>query len=309
LVKKPATSIFDIHSLQPICYPQASPDASPKPYPRFSFPKPQTNQAGLSPFSLTEISGPDSVATAESPVRIGALLTDLPVGPAGRWDNAAEIEIFLPGIALSSVSDAAIFAGENRFAIETPDGFEIIQAANAELIAASTYRLSRLLRGLSGTETTETIISGARIVWLGSGWQDLPLADDYIGETVRLNATAAGRDADPLDLDYQGRHLRPLAPVHPKIQRENGQVHISWVRQTRIGGDSWNGLDVPLGEAMEMYRVQFFVGESLIGEHQVSTPEITIADADFESADSLNLAQGSQAYGWGGDLISLLPPP
>ena len=35
--------------------------------------------------------------TAQSPARIGALLTDLPQGPTGRWDKAAEIEIFLPG--------------------------------------------------------------------------------------------------------------------------------------------------------------------------------------------------------------------
>ncbi len=260
--------------------------------------------AGLSPFSLTEISGPNSAVTVESPARIGALLTDLPQGPTGRWDKTAEIEIFLPGLALSSISDEAVLAGENRFAIETDDGWEILQAGGAELITASTYRLTRLLRGQSGTDADmmETLPSGARVVWLGSGWQDLPLSTDFIGEIVTLNAEAAGRAADPLEFDYKARHLRPLAPVHAKIRKEGGQIHISWIRRTRQGGDSWSGLDVPLGEETEVYRVRFYEGESVIAEYVVSSAEFSISETDIIMADRVSIVQGSQGFGWGASI-------
>ena len=180
-----------------------------------------------------------------------------------------------------------------------------MQAGGAELMAASTYRLTRLLRGQSGTDADmmETALSGARVAWLGSGWQNLPLSPDFIGEMVTLNAEAAGRDADPLEFDYKARHLRPLAPVHAKIRKENGQVHISWIRRTRQGGDSWSGLDVPLGEETEVYRVQLYEGGSLIAEYEVSTSKVTLPEAGIGYADSVSITQGSQAYGWGSERV------
>ena len=254
---------------------------------------------GLDPFSITEVNGPDGALILESPGHIGALLTDLPRGPVGRWDAANEVEIFLPGAALSSLSKTVIYDGGNRFALKTETGWEIIQAATAELIAPSTYRLSRLLRGQDGSDVDmqDVISSGARIIWLGAGWKDLPLINDYIGETVPINAAASGRDGDTLHHLYKATHLRPLSPVHVKIREQGSQTHISWVRRTRSGGDSWAGLDVPLGEETEHYRVRLWAQGIVVSEHETNTPFLTLLN--LGDADEISISQASRAFGWG----------
>ncbi len=35
----------------------------------------------------------------------------------------------------------------------------------------------------------------------------------------------------------------------------SGDWAVQWVRRTRYGGDSWEGLEVPLGEDAELYRL------------------------------------------------------
>lgn len=254
---------------------------------------------GLDPFSISEVSGPDYSVTVESSARIGALLTDLPSGPIGRWDTANKIDVFLPSVALSSLTDSAIYEGNNRFAVETATGWEILQAAKAELTAPSTYRLSRLLRGQNGSDgdMQDIIPSGARVVWLGAGWGDLPLTDSLIGESVPITATAAGRESDILSHLYKGNHLRPLSPVHVKMTEQNGQTTISWTRCTRIDGDSWAGLDVPLGEETELYRVQLWADGAVIAEHETTKASLRLTD--IQDADTVSIAQASRAYGWG----------
>ena len=256
---------------------------------------------GLDPFAITEITGPSNSVTLGSPARIGALLTDLPAGPIGRWDYANLIDVFLPNAPLSSLSDEAIYDGGNQLAVETPSGWEVFQAADAQLIAPSTYRLSKLLRGKDGSDADmpATLLSGARLVWLGAGWDDLPLAESAIGETVPISAIAAGRAGDTLKHLYQATHLRPLSPVHVKITENDGQTQINWTRRTRIGGDSWAGLDVPLGEEEERYRVQLLLNNALIAEYETTSPGLSLPD--LQNADTVAIAQGSRAYGWGAE--------
>ncbi len=254
---------------------------------------------GLDPFYSAEISSPTASVSASSPVRIGALLTPLPSGPIGRWDRANVVEAFIPNAPLSSLSSEAIFDGGNKFAVETDTGWEVFQAARAELIAPSTYRLSQLLRGQDGSDADmqALIAAGARLIWLGVGWQDLPLPDSVIGEDVPITATAAGRESDTLLHLYKAVHLRPLNPVHVNVKEVGGQVEISWIRRTRIGGDSWSGLDVPLGEEAERYRVQLWNGGEVIAEHEAMVPNLTLPS--LENADAVSIAQASRAYGWG----------
>jgi len=257
---------------------------------------------GLDPFYNAEVSGPDESAFVNSPARIGALLTPLPRGPVGRWDKVHAVEVLLPNTPLSSLSDAAIFEAGNKFAVETETGWEVLQAAKAELIAPSTYRLSRLLRGQDGSDADmqDSIAAGARLIWLGAGWQDLPLSDSAIGEVVPITATAAGRESDRLQHLYKAVHLRPLSPVHVKIREVNGQIEISWTRRTRKGGDSWAGLDVPLSEEEERYKVQLLSGGEVIEEHETLAPRLILAG--LKNADGVSIAQASRAYGWGADV-------
>ena len=96
---------------------------------------------------------------------------------------------------------------------------------------------------------------------------------------------------------YKAVHLRPLSPVHVKIAEENGQTTLSWIRRTRIGGDSWAGLDVPLGEEAEAYRVQLWAEGALIAEYETVESMITLPT--LQNAESVSITQASRAFGWG----------
>ena len=81
------------------------------------------------------------------------------------------------------------------------------------------------------------------------------------------------------------------------MTEENGQITLSWIRRTRIGGDSWAGLDVPLGEEIERYRVQLWKEGVVIAEYETSEPKLTLST--LQNADNISIAQGSRAHGWG----------
>ena len=210
----------------------------------------------LVPITVSEQSG--ATANLSANVAMGALLSDLRVGIMGRFDNANTLDVFLPGVTLASVPDEQILAGDNVFALETAQGWEIFQAVNAALIAPDTYRLSRLLRGQSGTDYIlgEILPAGARVVYLGRGWADIPISDELIGEMIEFHAAASGRaDTETISHSYQANHLRPLAPVHLKTVLSGDDFVVTWIRRTRQGGDDWAAIEVPLGEEEERYLV------------------------------------------------------
>ena len=170
----------------------------------------------LNTFATTSISMSGGAKTdLDAPVIIGALLSELPPGPVGRFDLANEVDILLPGVALASLSDENVLSGGNLLAIETLQGWEILQAAHIELITANTYRISRLLRGQYGTDhvMTGSIPAGARVVYLAQGWQDIAVNADFLGAEIDLTVSTNGREiTEKFTLNYQANHLRPLSP-------------------------------------------------------------------------------------------------
>lgn len=264
-----------------------------------NFPSPFEDQAVgvlLSPFAETTVTIVGEEAALSSPLYIGALLTDLPAGPSAYFDHAANFDILLSGINLSSRQEADILAGANRFAIETPKGWDIIQIADLTLIGHGQYRCGTILRGV-GSEgySREGISAGARIVWLGSGIESLSLSPDLIGETLDIEARAAGRDSLPSDFVYEAAHLKPLSPVHLKSERRNDTLHLSWIRRSRVNADSWLG-EVPLGEENERYRVRLWNGEVLVEEVEVSE---AVYETSHLGITKFDVAQGSDFVGWG----------
>ncbi len=73
-------------------------------------------------------------------------------------------------------------------------------------------------------------------------------------------------------LAFRGAGLRPLSPCHLRAGRGGAGWDLSWVRRTRIDGDSWDGYEVPLGEASELYLVRVIEGTTVRREATVSTP-------------------------------------
>ena len=155
----------------------------------------------------------------------------------------------LYGGALASLSDRAVFTGANAAAVQHSDGaWEVIQFANAELVADNTYELSKLLRGQAGSEwAMEAVLSaGSPFVVLDQHVLSIVKGADALERSLQLRIVMAGRDhgdATALALAATPRvtALKPLAPLHLKAVRGGSGVTFSWIRRTRIDGDTWVG--------------------------------------------------------------------
>jgi hypothetical protein len=227
---------------------------------------------------------------ALAPTPCGETLDDVPAGPTARWHNA-RFRVRLYGGALASVSDDTLFAGANAAAVQRADGaLEVIQFAYAELVGENTYLLSRLLRGQAGSEQAMAPIlaTAAPFVLLDDNLVTIASGLDALERTLQLRVVAAGRDsADPaavaLTVTPQAIALKPLAPVHVKAKRDVSGVTFSWIRRTRIDGDSWSG-EVPLGEDSEQYALDILSGTDVVRTLTVTAPNVLYGAAD-ELAD------------------------
>ncbi len=270
------------------------------------------------PTSVTVWTSPDGTsfqpaAIVPVPSTSGETLDPLPAGPAGRWDRGNTFRVRLYGGALASVSDARVLGGANAAAVQTPDGeWEILQFANAELVAAQTYRVSRLLRGQAGSEyaIAESLPAGAPFVLLDTHLTPVARGLNALDRPILMRLAAAGRNHDDptavaLTVTPQATALLPLSPVHVKARRDSDGIHISWIRRTRIDGDGW-GIEVPLGEEVEAYTIDILSGGSAVRSIACSISEALYANADeladFGSAQTslhLRVAQLSSTVGAG----------
>lgn len=264
-------------------------------------------------YGSPETSGYTLRALASAPATIGTTLVDLPAGPAGRIDRGTRLRLTVSG-PLYSVSSMQLFAGQNAAAVRNADGeWEVLQFETATLVAPSTYELSGLLRGQLGTEgaMATTTPAGARFVLLDTALTRVDLSLSEVGLPLRWRYGPAGRDiASPSYVDqahaFAGHGLRPYSPVHVRAARSGGDLGLTWIRRTRLGGDSWELPDVPLSEEAERYEVDILSGSTVKRTLAVSAPAATYTAvdqiADFgavQSTVSLRIAQLSATFGRG----------
>ena len=253
-------------------------------------------------------------AVALAPAVTGVTLDALPAGPISRLDRASSFRVRLDGGALGSATELALLAGANIAAIENVDGeWEVLQFQSAVLTAPSTYQLSLLLRGQAGTEGAmrSPVAAGARFVLLDGALARVDMGPDEVGLAYTWRCGPANRnigDASYLDTThaFRGLGLRPLSPMHVRGSRSGSDLILSWVRRTRIGGDSWGSVDVPLAEDTERYEVDILDGPDVVRTISSSTPTLTYTaaeqTADFgapQASISLHVYQLSPVYGRG----------
>jgi hypothetical protein len=187
-------------------------------------------------------------------------------GPLYRFDRSNVLRVKLDFGELASVPEEALLNGANFAAVENEDGeWELIQFQTAALIAPATYDLSVLLRGMNGTERAmrNPVAAGARFILVNSAVTAVNLRPDEVGLTLNYKFGPTGDGLDEPSYGsaahaFLGLGLRPLAPVHVRGRRNpaNGDWTFLWMRRTRVGGDSWTGLEVPLAEESELYRLE-----------------------------------------------------
>ncbi|MDJ0931836.1 hypothetical protein [Breoghania sp.] len=272
---------------------------------------------GMTVWCSASGAGFEAVSDISEPATMGELSGALFAGPTGRWDEINEIWVTLYGGNLSARADLDALAGANAAAVLCDDGSrEVMQFAQAELVGTNAWRLSRLLRAQGGTEESMTAGAsvGAAFVLLDTG---LPLIDvgwDRLSLPLSWRVVPTDRAIDDdaatsLQFAVDGVALRPFSPVHVRVRREtSGDVTLSWIRRTRLGGDGWEQVEVPLGEDAEAYELEILAsaGGTVLRTLSLTSPEANYAAAD-QIADfgvlpneiSLSLTQISAHVGRG----------
>lgn len=208
------------------------------------------------------------VASTTEPTIMGQAATYLDIGPTTHRDVENTVEVVLLGNSeLESTTFDALLNGANLAII----GQELIQFETATLLAPHHYQLSGLLRGRFGTEwAVNNHLQGEAFVLIDHRLTPIDISINQIGLEMSYKGVSIGQTLSQVDsqrFTYQGNRFVPYTPVHIQQERlENGDLHISWTRRTRINGSWRDGVEVPLGEAKESYLIAIIEAGSTIRE-------------------------------------------
>jgi hypothetical protein len=207
-----------------------------------------------------------------------------------------------------------MLAGANVAAIGTvAAGFEILQFETAMLTGFNSYRLTGLLRAQAGSlsEMLPSRAAGQRFVLLNGAVAQVAgtLQDAALPTRWRVGPSSldSGHPAYvTIDVAPTLKALRPLRPAHVRAVKSGGGVNITWIRQTRSGGDGWELGDVPLSEDSESYVLTVLNGAAVVRTFNATVAQQFYSDAqmiaDFgvlPAALTLRVAQVSAAFGAG----------
>lgn len=246
------------------------------------------------------------------PATVGQLVDGLSGGARHRWDEVNALEIRVEGRAPESLPTNAVLAGGNAVAVETNQGWEIIQFRSAELMGGDIWKVSGLLRGQQGTEQAMTAgaPAGAVVVFLGFGLarmasppgeRGLPL----IWRAAPAGAPPGGAGVSETAFAPTGLYERPWSPAHLRsIAGADGGFELSWLPRSRTGGDRWDG-EARLADPPR-YRVTVLKEGSPIRSFEVDTEAAMYAGPDAAADFPDDFDDGEWAvehwgdgYGWG----------
>lgn len=233
-------------------------------------------------------------------------------GP-GLWDRGAPLRVALRAGELTAQPPEAVLNGANLMAIGdgSAQRWELFQFAQAEPVAPRVWDIGLRLRGQLGTDALmpEVWPAGSLVVLLDDAPAQiaLPAAMRGLARHYRIGTAARPYD-DPSYVHrleaFAGAGLRPLSPCHLRARENGAGWNFVWTRRTRMDGDSWEGYEVPLGEAREVYLVRVRQGTVICREEVVTAPSWTYATAarladGVSGAFDVDVAQLSDVFGPG----------
>lgn len=198
--------------------------------------------------------------------QMGVLAADLPASPHTVIDegNIIQIDMNDPDFQVLSDTETNVRNGANAVAIRTSTGaWEVIKFVNASLQYGRRYNLSRLFRGQLGTYSImeSAIPAGQPVVFLDAASMlpiSIPETRKFDEITYRYgpNVYATGSSFYQ-DVTHKGQAagLLPYPVADIQFFPEDGQVRLTWKRQTRFGGEGFEESDVPLNEENERYEI------------------------------------------------------
>ena len=230
-------------------------------------------------------------ATA-APGVLGTIAVVASSAPATLVDLLGAFEVVLAHaeMELGDADAAALDRGVNLALL----GDELVQFGRAEPLGGARWRLSQLLRGRRGTEAAAGVqMVGERFVLLEVGAArafDLPVS--VLGREVRVIASGVGDDA-PVETRcvMHGASVVPPSPVHLRFATEtDGSATVRWTRRSRSGWRWIDGVDAPLVEEVEAYRVTVTAGGTS-RDVDVAEPFVSVTAADRIGSVSIAVRQ------------------
>lgn len=248
-----------------------------------------------------------------APAVIGVSESQMTVHRPGVWDLGPPLRVRIAGGELASASRTSVLNGANAMAIGdgSAANWEIFQFADVQIVAPDTYEISVRLRGQLGTDGVmpEVWPAGSTIVLLDLALSQIDLAPSSRGlvRYYRIGAASRGYDDSNAVLRteaFDGIGLRPYPVAHLRHSSISGDIQLVWRRRTRLDGDSWQSVEVPLSEESEAYLVRVIESAEIQAEYTTSQPAFTYTAA-MRSSDGVStgfqiaVAQLSASYGPG----------
>lgn len=169
-------------------------------------------------------------------------------------DRASVVEVTLlhDAMTLESIDAAALDRGSNAALV----GEEIVQFGSARRIGEARWRLSQLWRGRWGTEAAMTghragerfvLLDPATLRRVDGGATGVPVGVMAVGLSEKDVVTAS--------LIPASRWLVPPAPVRLTMTRDRDGPVLRWSRRARLFTPWRDGVEMPLIEEREAYRL------------------------------------------------------
>lgn len=248
----------------------------------------------------------------DTPAIIGQTRNSLQAAAPGLLDRGPVLEVDLVRGAVESLPLDAVLRGGNLAAIGSGSGadWEVFQFAQATLLAPERYGISLRLRGQGGTDATmpQSWPAGSLVVLLSLGALPLELPQLAQNATHHFRFGPARQASHHPSyrheaVTYDAVARRPYQPAHLKAI-SGSEPRVSWIRRTRIGGDQWEGIDVPVSEETEAYLIRVAQDGTVLRETTVTTPAFTYTQTmqamdGVSGAVEISVAQLSASYGPG----------
>lgn len=235
----------------------------------------------------------DVSAVIEGSTHFGRTLSDLSECQSCILDRGPALRIELNFGELSSIDLLGLLAGKNLIAVGdgSVENWEIFQFQDAVLVAPGVYEISTRIRGRFGTENNILFKwpIGSFVVILDASIRRVPFDVEMrnVERHYRIGSLDEGVESDDLIHDivaFKGLGLRPYTVAHPKLEKlSDGSHFFSWIRRARVGGDSWEGYDVPLQEENELYSF------SVISSEEVTIRNCIVERPSFTYLPSLRV--------------------
>jgi hypothetical protein len=206
------------------------------------------------------------------------------------FDNGNEVEVAMQNGAPYSVTRAEVLAGGNLAFIGRPGRWEVVAYQDATLTSSDTYVLSKLLRGLFGTEwAIGSHLAGDRVILV-----NLTTVNDYgiraadIGASYDYRPVSNGRTLELTPVtttSIAGERLKPLAPTNLRIVRDigSGDATMTWDRRSRLNAAHLATVAPPIGESSEVYDVEVFADDTFAGIVRTFSG-LTSAQCDYSAS-------------------------